>query len=54
MKDQLVEMPLLNNTQRSQKADIHATSGIRTRNPSMRGARNHALDGTATGVGKSQ
>ena len=54
MRDQLVEMPLLNNTQRSQEVDIHATSGIRTRNPSMRGSRNYVLDGTATGVGKSQ
>jgi len=36
--DQLVAWPLPDNTQHSQQRDIHARGGIRTRNPSKRGA----------------
>ena len=39
---------LPHNTQKSQKADVHAAGGIRTRNPST--AR-QALDRTVTGTG---
>jgi hypothetical protein len=38
------------NTQHSQEADIHASGGIQTRNPSKR-SQNHALDPAATGIG---
>jgi ribosomal protein L30/L7E len=46
--DQRVTDPLSDNTQQSQKTDIHAGGGIRTHNPSKRAA---ALGRAATVIG---
>jgi hypothetical protein len=43
--------PLSDKTQHSQEINIYGRGGIRTRNPSNRGAATHALDGAATGIG---
>ena len=41
----------LYNAQHSQQTNIHAVSGIRTRNPSKRAAEGYALDRAAAEIG---
>ena len=48
------QRPVPNNTQHSQETSIHASGGIRTRNPSMRPTADPCLRQRVTGIGNLQ